>query len=548
MQNYNPEIIENEIIEFWQKNKIYEKAKAKNNGAKKFYYLDGPPYTSGRIHIGHAWGKSLRDSIMRYLRMKGLDVWDRPGFDMHGLPTSHKVEAKLGLKSKDEIGVKVSKEEFVKECEKFAMENMDLMITDFKRLGIWMNWDDPYIPIKSSFIEGNWWLIKKAHENGYLYEGKKVMSWCPSCATSLAKHELDYETVTEKSIFVKFKVLVDEKGKNKEKENEYLIIWTTTPWTIPFNMAVMVNPELDYVRCKVPARKELEKQKYGKKEQDEVWILAAGLAAPVIQAVADREMTVIEEFKGEELEGLRYRQPFFEEIKFHQEEEERSKNAKEGEQSKRSYTVLLSKEYVTLSAGSGLVHCAPGCGPEDYEVGHKYKVPAFNEIDEKGEFPKSMGKFAGLVAKKDDKKFVEALNLKCLLVAETPVEHEYAHCWRCKSPVVFKTTTQWFFDVETELKDKMIEANKSIKWVPDWAGNKWFDSWLRNLRDNGITRQIIWGPPLPIWRCTDKKCNHYDVIGSIDELEKNTAKKRLKIFTSPGLMKLLGNAANATVK
>ncbi len=544
MQKYDPGAIEKEVLDFWEKNRTYYKAKEMNKGKKQFYYLDGPPYTSGRIHIGHAWGKALRDSIMRYLRMKGLDVWDRSGFDMHGLPTSHKVEAKLGLKSKDEIGVKVSKEEFVKECEKFAMENMHLMIQDFRRLGVWMDWDNPYIPIKPSFIEGNWWLIKKAYENGYLYEGKKVMSWCPSCATSLAKHELDYETVEENSIFVKLKVMVDEKGNSKENENEYIIIWTTTPWTIPFNMAVMINPELDYVRCRIKADKAHERssgvpkhgfvtkgEKEGKEskdeEKDEVWILAKGLAAPVVQAVADKELDIIDEMKGEELEGIRYRHPFYKEIKFHQEEEERSRKAKEGEQSKRSYTALMSKEYVTLSAGSGIVHCAPGCGPEDYEVGRQYKVPAYNEINEHGMFPENMGKFAGLVAKKDDKKFVEALKHNGNLIAETQVEHEYAHCWRCHSPVVFRATTQWFFDVESDLKDKMIEANKSIKWVPDWAGNRWFDSWLRNLRDNGITRQIVWGPPLPIWRCENENCKHYEVIGSIAELESKAGKGKV---------------------
>src|SRR3989344_2732131 len=211
MSNFNPQEVEKEILEYWKIHKIYKKAKEKNKKGEKFYYLDGPPYTSGRIHIGHAWGKDLRDSIMRYKRMRGYDVWDRPGFDMHGLPTSHRVEEKLGI-IKSDIGVKVPIADFVKECEALAIKNMDLMIDDFKKLGIWMEWDRPYYSITNDFIEGEWWLIKKAHERKLLYEGFKVMAWCASCGTSLAKHELDYEEVNENSIFIKFPV----EGKDKE--------------------------------------------------------------------------------------------------------------------------------------------------------------------------------------------------------------------------------------------------------------------------------------------------------------------------------------------
>src|SRR3989344_21504 len=287
---YEPTEIEKEILDFWEKNKIYDKAKAKNKGKKSYYFLDGPPYTSGRIHLGQAWNKALKDCVLRYKRMKGFDVWDRAGYDMHGLPTSHKV-----------------------------MEKLKMMSKDFIRLGVWMDFENAYQSIKNSFMEGEWWLVKKAHENKRLYEGLKTMHWCAYCGTALAKHELEYENVQENSIFVKFKV--------SGKENEYLVIWTTTPWTLVFNLAVMVHPELDYVRVKVDG---------------EVWIVAKGLANVFISSVVNKKFEILEEFKGSELEGLKYEHPWkdiishFSEIK-----------------AEKLHTVLLSEEYVDLSAGTG---------------------------------------------------------------------------------------------------------------------------------------------------------------------------------------------------
>lgn len=526
LKGYNPHSIEQEVMEFWQNKQIYEQAAAgkgrekEREGKKKFYYLDGPPYTSGRIHIGHAWGKALRDAVMRYFRMKGFDVWDRPGFDMHGLPTAHKVMEKYGLKIKEDIA-DFGLAKFTEECKQFALENMNQMINDFKRLGVWMDWNNPYIPLKREFIEGNWWLIKKAQENGYLYEGEKSMAWCRVCATSLAKHELDYQNVNDNSVFVKLKVkeksdnMVDDKANDGTDDNEYLIVWTTTPWTLPFNMAVMAHPDYDYVKAAVQMGD----------GSTEVWILAKGLAGSVISAVAEKKFEVLEEIKGADLKGLRYEQPFLEEVEFHQKNLAASLTATP-EAIPNVYTVVMSEEYVHLDSGTGLVHCAPGCGPEDFEVGHRNHIPPFNALNQYGIFPnEGMGKLAGFVAKQDDKKFVALLEDKGAVVAQTRVQHEYPHCWRCHNPVIWKTTKQWFFDVESELKDLMIKENQKIKWVPDWAGSRWFDSWLRNLKDNGITRQITWGTPLPIWRCD--RCQHYEVVGSIAELEQRAGKENI---------------------
>lgn len=481
---YDFKKIEAEVIGFWEKEQIYKKAVEKNSKGKKFYYLDGPPYTTGAIHVGHAWGKSLRDCYLRVLRMKGYKVFDTPGFDMHGLPIEVQVEKEKGINNKQEIVSKIGVENFVKSCEEFAVRQMHPMVKDFKRMGVWLDWDRPYMTIKSQYIEGAWWALKKSQENGYLEKGKKAMTWCPRCATALAKHELEYETREEDSIFVKFRVISEEKNHKPE----YLLIWTTTAWTTPFNLGVMVHPEIDYVKADVDG---------------EVWIIAKALAGAVIQGLLGKKFHIIEEFKGEKINGLKYVHPFKEELK----------NCPE---TKNAYFVVMSEEYVSTMAGTGLVHCAPGCGPEDFEVGRRNNLKPFNEVDENGFFSNKMGRFAGFRAKEDDRKFIEELKKVDALLAETKVEHEYAHCWRCKTPVIFRATDQWFLLV-SKLKTKMLKANEKIKWQPDWAGKKQFKSWLENLQDWCISRQRFWGIPLPIWECT--KCKKYEVIGTIHELK-----------------------------
>lgn len=485
--NYDFKVLEPSVLDFWSDNNIYEKAVKRNKGKKRFYYLDGPPYTSGAIHIGHAWGKALRDAVLRYKRMNGFDVWDQPGFDMHGMPIEVAVEKELGIKDKKEILNKLGLSRFIDECQKFALKQLWPMVAEFKRIGVWMDWENPYMTIKNEYIEGAWWALAKANDRKLLYIGKKVMTWCPRCATALAKHELEYETRNEDSIFVKLQV--------ENKPNEYLIVWTTTPWTLPYNMAVMAHPEFDYLRAKVDG---------------EVWILAEALAAGVIGAVAGKKYEVLEKIKGEKLAGTKYVQPFKDEVKFHQDLKE-----------KNAHRVILSDKYVSTDAGSGLVHCAPGCGPEDYEVGKEYGLTSFNEVDEHGCFSDVMGPFAGWVAKVDDNKFVQFLKDKNAIIDVVKVEHEYAHCWRCKTPVIFRATDQWFLAVE-KLKEEMIEKNKKVYWVPDWAGNKWFDSWLKSLQDWCISRQRFWGIPLPIWTCV---CGKYKVIASRAELKKLTGKE-----------------------
>ena len=484
---YDARKIEEEVLDFWKKNKIYQKSKDKNKGKKPFYFLQGPPYTSGRLHCGQAWNHALKDSILRYKRMKGLHVWDRAGYDMHGLPTESKVQKKLGLKTKEDI-VKFGLNKFAKECMKFSVEHAKLMDKDLSGMGIWMDYENAYHPIDEEWIESVWWLVKRAEEKNRLYEGEKTMSWCSECATALAKHECEYAEIEDNSIFVKFKV--------EGKDNEYLIIWTTTPWTITFNLGIMANPNFTYVKAKV---------------DNETWIVAKDLADEVIKGKIDRDYTIIEEITGKDLIGTKYLHPWENEI---------SDLKKVRNSHPNAFTVVSSNKFVTLDTGTGLVHMAPGCGPEDYEVGLQNKIPPFNTINQEGVFPENYGEISGWTAKKDDQKFIKKLSEDGVLLKTEKVKHDYAHCERCKSPVIFRTTKQWFFKV-SDLKDKMLEYNKKIHWIPDSINNA-FVSWLENLRDNSITKQRFWGTPIPVWKC--ESCGDYTVVSSKEELSKLAGK------------------------
>ncbi len=501
-ENYNPKESEKQLVSFWEDSKITDKINLRNKHGKNFYFLQGPPYTSGNIHCGHAWNHALKDMVLRYKRMQGFNVLARAGYDVHGLPTEHKVQAKFGLKQKEDIEA-YGLDKFATECVNWTNEKSAKMTEDLKQLGITLDFTDPYLPITEDYFDSVWYLIKQADNKKHLYLGEKTISWCASCATALAKHEQEYKEVRENSIFLKFKKAGN--AGTGGTDNEYFIIWTTTPWTIPFNLAIMVNPDMDYVKAKITYTD-------GKnKGQEEFWYVCKELANIFLSNVDDIDFEIVETFAGSRLEGMKYIHPW---ASVNPDIAEIQKN------SPKAFTVLLSTEYVDASAGTGLVHCAPGCGPEDYEVGMRNGIPPYNVINEYGVFPARIPKYAGNIAKKDDLHFVKMMREEGFLVKTSPVDHEYAHCERCHNPVVFRTTKQWFFKTE-DLKKRMLELNSDVNWYPEKAKNA-FNSWLENLRDNSITKQRYWGTPAPIWisRNSDGDIDEYYVVSSTDELKK----------------------------
>jgi len=480
-------VLEEEVIQFWEKNQVYEKLTEQRRGSPIFHFLDGPPYTTGSIHLGTAWNKIMKDMVLRYQRMRGFRVIDTPGFDMHGLPIEVHVEKALKVKSKLDIENQIGVGKFIERCQDFALKNLDEMTKQFKRLGVWMDWERPYRTIDNAYIEGTWYLMKRASDQGFLYRGLRSIDCCIRCETALAKREHEFRTIEDYSIWVKFPVV----GKPKE----FIVIWTTTPWTLPANMAVMVNPEFEYIRVKV---------------DDEVWLLAKGLANVILQGLLNRSYEVMEEIKGTALQGLRYIHPLEDEVpqqvEFHQ-------------ISEKIHSIVLSEEYVTLEQGTGLVHMAPGHGPQDFEVGQQEGIPIFCPVTFSGTFSDEGGKYAGMKVHEANEVILNDLRQKGLLVHQDTIEHEYAHCWRCGSSLVYLATDQWFLRV-SDLREEIIKKNEEVYWVPDWAGHTWFRNWVQNLRDWCISRQRYWGAPLPIWTCDN--CEHLEVIGSLAELKEKS--------------------------
>lgn len=478
--------LEERILKFWEDNTVFQKVWDQTKELPDWKFIDGPPYTTGLIHLGTAWNKILKDMEIRYKMLRKENyVRINPGYDCHGLPIEVIVEKKLGITNKkqiEEYGI----EKFVSQCKEFAMDNLWKMNAQFKRLGCFYDWANPYMTLHNKYIEGIWWALKKAWEKGYLYKGEKPLNTCPRCETALAKHEFLYFNVKDHALFVKFPI--------KNKENEYLIIFTTTPWTLPANLAVMVNPSYEYVKVKV---------------ENEFWIVAKALTTFIV-AILGKQFEVVEEFLGETLEGLRYEFPLAQEV---------PENMKFEKENKNVHTVILSAEFVTMDkGGSGLVHCAPGHGSEDFTAGginSKYQIPAFSPLDAAGKFVEEGGKYQGKFIKEADPLIIEDLKKKGLLLSDGETEHEYAHCWRCKSALIYRTIPQWFFKMSA-LNNLMVEENKKILWEPEFAG-RWFESWIKNLMDWCISRQRYWGTPLSIWECD--KCGDIEVIGSIEELK-----------------------------
>ncbi|MFH1470391.1 MAG: isoleucine--tRNA ligase [Candidatus Micrarchaeota archaeon] len=477
MRLYKPDDVEKEIARFWESKKIYDKVKKKNEAGERFYFCDGPPYATGQIHPGTAWNKCLKDAVCRYKRFKGFNVRAHPGFDTHGLPIEVKVEQELGLKSKKEIA-KIGIPEFITRCKKFATQYIGVMSKQFEGLGVWMDWDKPYITFKNSYIESSWATIKRAHSKGLLVRGVYVLPQCTRCETTIANYELEYDDRDDPSIYVKFKV--------KGKENEFLVIWTTTPWTLVANMAVMAHPGFQYVKAKVDG---------------EVWIVAKERLDALMAVTHNLNLSavVLEELPGKKLDGLKYENPLQGNIK-----------------KQYDRRVVLNEQFVSLDDGTGLVHCAPGHGPQDFMVGKQHGIEAFCPVGETGKYTDEAGKYAGAFVKDADKAILKDLEEQGVLIHSGKIRHRYPHCWRCKTPLIFITTDQWFITI-SKLKEKMLEQIDTVFWQPEFACT-WFKDFVESAPDWCISRQRYWGIPLPIWACD--KCGEMKVVGAASELPK----------------------------
>jgi len=478
-RTYQPQRIEEKVQDFWEERDIYERIKRIKREKPRYSFLDGPPYCSGRIHLGTAWNKIIKDAYLRFKSMKGFNVRRQAGWDAHGLPIEHKVEGLLGIKSKKEIE-KIGIDKFVEKCREFATKNKEIMTRQFKKLGVWMDWDKPYITFDPNYMESCWWTLKQAHKKNLLVNDLRVITWCPRCETALALAEIDYHEKEDPSIYVKFPL---------EKKDHFILVWTTTPWTLPANMAVTVHPDFDYVYAKV---------------DNETYILAEALADTILE-----DYKLIKKVKGRELEGLKYEHPLKDEVPYH-------KNIK--------HHIILG-EHVSLTEGTGCVHTAPGHGPEDFEIGKKYGLPIFCPVDEAGIFKEEAGEYEGQFVKDADPFIIKDLESKNLLFDAGTIRHRYGFCWRCKTPIIYLATQQWFLKI-TEIKDKMLKEIERVEWIPSWAGESRFRNWIENAKDWTISRQRYWGIPLPIWTC--EKCGKIKVIGSIDELKENMTQGELK--------------------
>lgn len=479
MPGYNLER-EEEIRSFWKKNRIAEKVREKSlENPKTFYFADGPPYATGHIHMGTALNKIVKDTALRSKRMQGFAVLDVPGYDTHGLPIEHKIEKMLDIKSKQEI-FEYGVDKFVSECKKFATKYIDTMNNEFDELGAWFDWKTPYLTLSNEYIEAIWWTFKKAEEKGLLYLDSYSVHVCPRCETAVAYNEIEYVKQRDKSVFVKFPV--------RNQKNLFLVIWTTTPWTLPGNTGVMVHPDFEYDYVKAGS---------------ETWIIASK-RKDFLQKISGKFLETIKTVKGTELEGMLYENPLKKHLSLPKLE--------------NAYRVVLSYRFVNLEEGTGLVHTAPGHGKEDYEIGKKKGLPVICPVKLSGELKKEAGKYAGKKARIVDSEIIEDLEKDGFLVAVSSITHDYPVCWRCKTPLLMLASPQWFFDIKS-LQKKLITENKKVKWVPEWMKAR-MHNWLESLGDWPVSRERFWGTPLPIWVCS--KCNEKQVFGSIKELSEKT--------------------------
>ena len=463
---------EKEVIEFWKKNDIFKKSLKIREGHPTFMFYDGPPTANGKPHIGHIETRVFKDVIPRFWTMKGYEVPRKAGWDTHGLPVELEVEKMLGINGKPQIE-KYGVEPFIQKCKESVWKYKHEWEQMSDRVGFWADMEDPYVTYHDDYIESEWWALKEIHKKGLLYKGHKIVPYCPRCGTSLSSHEVaqGYKDVRETSCIARFKV--------KNEENTYILAWTTTPWTLPSNVALCVNPKETYVKIKA--------------EDGKKYILAEALVPSVIKG----EYEIITKYIGDELYGTEY-EPLYNFAK----------------PEKKAWYVIADN-YVTLTDGTGVVHIAPAFGEDDSRVGKDNDLPFVQLVDEQGNFSKETGKWAGTFVKDADKLVLKDLEDRGLLFAALPYEHSYPFCWRCDTPLLYYAIDTWFIKMSA-LRDRLVANNNTVNWMPENIKDGRFGNFLENVIDWGLSRSRYWGTPLPVWEC---ECGHYDVIGSREELK-----------------------------
>ncbi|WP_248517620.1 isoleucine--tRNA ligase [Salinarchaeum laminariae] len=459
---YDPHAVEDHVEDRWEERNAYEKTVEHRADGEDFFFVDGPPYTSGAAHMGTTWNKTLKDAYIRYHRMCGYDVTDRPGYDMHGLPIETKVEEQLGFENKKDIE-NFGEEAFIEECKEFAEEQLEGLQSDFQSFGVWMDWENPYKTVDPEYMEAAWWGFDQAHERGLVEQGKRSISQCPRCETAIANNEVEYEQVEDPSIYVKFD-LRDRDGK--------LVIWTTTPWTIPANTFVAVDPEVEYAA--VDAEKDGDTERL---------YVAADCVEDVLTEGRYTDYEIAETMPGEALLGWEYDHPLAEEVPDHA----------DGEGALQVYAA----DYVEVDR-TGLVHSAPGHGEEDFERGQELGLDVFCPVGGDGVYDSVAGEYAGEFVKDADADVVADLEEKGLLLAHGTTTHSYGHCWRCDTGILQIVTDQWFITI-TDIKDELLANIEDSEWHPQWARDNRFQDFVEEAPDWNVSRQRYWGIPIPIW-------------------------------------------------
>ncbi len=473
---------EKQIEKFWEENKIFEKSIESRKKGDSYVFYDGPPTANGKPHIGHVLTRAIKDMIPRYHTMKGNMVPRKAGWDTHGLPVELEVEKTLGIDGKEQIE-EYGLEPFIKMCKESVWKYKGMWEQFSSAVGFWADMEDPYVTYHNDFIESEWWALKQIYDKGLLYKGFKIVPYCPRCGTPLSSHEVaqGYKTVKERSAIVRFKI--------KDKD-EYFLAWTTTPWTLPSNVALCVNPTDTY--CKVKAA------------DGYTYIMAQALLDTVLGSLANEgeaAYEVLESYVGKDLERMEY-EPLF-----------ACAGESAAKQGKKGHFVTCD-DYVSMTDGTGIVHIAPAFGEDDARIGRAYDLPFVQFVNAKGEMTEETP-YAGLFVKKADPEVLKDLDAQGKLFAAPKFEHEYPHCWRCNSPLIYYARDSWFIKM-TDVKERLIANNNTINWIPESIGSGRFGDWLKNVQDWGISRNRYWGTPLNIWEC---ECGHRHSIGSIEELK-----------------------------